>query len=71
MSLESKFAKMGHGAKTYNWNEIGDDPKNIESEELLLTNTFLNAKKAPAVDFNTLADKGNPHKVSECIESYG
>jgi len=33
---------MGLGALTYNWEEIAD--KSIDSEELLLTNTFLNTK---------------------------
>lgn len=51
-NLENRLAKLGHGAKTSTWNEISDDPKNIESEELLLTNTFLNAKKPPPVESN-------------------
>ncbi len=34
---------MGRGAKTFNWTDIGDN-RNLNSEELLLTNTFLNAK---------------------------
>ena len=50
MNLENKLAKQGMGAKTYNWNEIGDDPKNMGSEELLLTNTFLNSKKPAPID---------------------
>lgn len=57
MAIEAKFAKQGLGAKTYNWNEVGDDPKNMDSEELLLTNTFLNAKKLPLADF-TNAGRG-------------
>ena len=54
MNLENKLAKLGFGAKTYNWNEIGDDPKNIDSEELLLTNTFMNSKKSPPADYNSV-----------------
>jgi hypothetical protein len=42
--LEKKLTKLGFGAKTFNWNEIGQTYK-ITSEELLLTNTFLNAQK--------------------------
>ena len=41
--LENKLTKLGFGAKTFNWNEIGTAYK-LTSEELLLTNTFLNAK---------------------------
>ena len=54
MNLENKLAKLGFGAKTYNWNEIGDDPKNIDSEELLLTNTFMNSKKLPPADYTSV-----------------
>lgn len=57
MNLENKLAKIGQGAKTYNWTEIGDDPKNIESEELLLTNTFLNSKKPDPNEFPELPSK--------------
>ena len=42
--LENKLTKLGFGAKTFNWNEIGSAYK-VTSEELLLTNTFLNAQK--------------------------
>lgn len=42
LTLENKLAKLGMGAKTYNWKEISD--QNYDSEELLLTNTFLNSK---------------------------
>lgn len=42
MRLENKLTKLGFGAKTFNWNEIGGAYK-ITSEELLLSNTFLNA----------------------------
>ena len=42
--LENKLTKLGFGAKTFNWNEIGSAYK-VTSEELLLTNTFLNAQR--------------------------
>ena len=41
MKLENRLTKIGRGAKTFNWNDIGDT-KNVE--ELLLTNTFLNSR---------------------------
>jgi len=34
---------MNRGAKTFNWTDIGE-PRTLQSEELLLTNTFLNSK---------------------------
>ncbi len=43
VKLENKLTKMGFGAKTFNWNEIGE-PYKITSEELLLSNTFKNSK---------------------------
>ncbi len=43
VKLENKLTKMGFGAKTFNWNEIGE-PYKITSEELLLSNTFKNAR---------------------------
>lgn len=50
LKLESRLEKIGQGARTSKWNEISDDPKNIESEELLLTNTFLNSKRVVVED---------------------
>lgn len=58
-NLENHLAKLGQGAKTFNWNELSDDPKNIESEELLLTNTFLNSKKPAPID---IVDSPSPKK---------
>ena len=49
-NLENKLSKLGIGAKTHNWNEIGDDRRNLESDELLLTNTFLNSKSITPVN---------------------
>jgi hypothetical protein len=43
LALENRLAKLGMGAKTYNWKELSD-AGDIESEELLLSNTFLNSK---------------------------
>jgi hypothetical protein len=43
VKLENKLTKIGKGAKTFNWNKTGE-PAVIDSEELLLTNTFLNSR---------------------------
>ena len=37
------MAKKFKGAISTNWNEMAEDPKNLESEELLIRNTYLNA----------------------------
>ena len=42
------------GAKTYNWKEISD--QNYDSEELLLTNTFLNSKNQEIAQLNDVED---------------
>jgi hypothetical protein len=44
IALENKLTKNGQGPKTYNWTDVSD--KNAESDELILTNTFLNSKAA-------------------------
>lgn len=66
-ALENRLAKQGQGAKTHTWNEIGDDPKNIESEELLLTNTFLNTR-TPAP--NEFPERNNSPKRGSLISNY-
>jgi protein-tyrosine phosphatase len=63
MALESKLTKLGFGAKTHNWAEVGDDTKNMESEELLLTNTFLNAKKLPLADYTGVSKENKKNKL--------
>lgn len=45
LALETRLTKLGFGAKTYNWKEVSDNKENeLENEEVLLTNTFLNSK---------------------------
>jgi len=65
MSLENKLARLGFAAKTYNWSEIGDNPKNLESDELLVTNTFLNSKPNPPADYQNLNLK--EYKTSKIV----
>ena len=50
-SLEARLERQGLGPKSNTWNEIGDDPSNLASEELLLTNTFLNSRNAPIAEY--------------------
>ena len=61
MSLEVKLTKMGFAPKTYNWDEVGDDAKNFDSEELLIRNTYLNAKNLGVAEFKDIPDKCKFH----------
>ena len=44
MKLENRLVKLNLGAKTFNWKETYEGQNDIDSEEFLLTNTFLNSK---------------------------
>lgn len=41
---ESRLKDRGIGPKTSKWTEISDENQFLESEELMLRNTFLNAQ---------------------------
>lgn len=47
--LENRLAKLGLGAKSSNWNELGDHSF-VDSDELVVRNTFLNSKNLPLSD---------------------
>ncbi|KAL4429696.1 hypothetical protein ABPG74_017105 [Tetrahymena malaccensis] len=49
-ALEQKLYRQGEGAKSASWQELSDESGKIESEELLVRNTFLNARNAPIAD---------------------
>ncbi|EAS06531.2 dual specificity phosphatase domain protein (macronuclear) [Tetrahymena thermophila SB210] len=49
-ALEQKLYRQGEGAKSASWQELSDESGRIESEELLVRNTFLNARNAPIAD---------------------
>jgi len=63
VNLENKFVKQGIGAKSYNWNELSD-PNNPDSDELLLTNTFLNSRKIPIPENSISPKKGKGNSQS-------
>ena len=46
-AYESRLVKAGMGPKTSKWTEVAEDSCFLESEELLLRNTFLNAQMGP------------------------
>lgn len=57
MNLEIRLTKIGLSPKTYNWEEVGDDKTNYDSEELLIRNTFLNSKNLGVAHFEDIPDK--------------
>lgn len=61
LNLENRLVKLGFGAKTYNWKEVGDE--NFDGEEILLSNTFINSKSLPIMDENPLSDKEKIDKL--------
>ncbi len=50
-AYESRLVKAGMGPKTSKWTEIGEEGNELENEELLLTNTFMNAQMGPIAQF--------------------
>lgn len=46
-SYEGRLHKVGLGPKTQKWTELSEENQFLESEELLLRNTFLNAQMGP------------------------
>ena len=47
---EQRLTARNIGPMTVNWNDIHQNNSYLESEELLLRNTFLNAKQKQKVD---------------------
>ena len=52
-TYESRLVKAGLGPKTSKWNELADPDatEDLESEELLLRNTFVNAQMGPLANY--------------------
>ena len=46
-AYEARLYKQGLGPKTQKWTELSEENHFLESEELLLRNTFLNAQMGP------------------------
>ena len=59
MSLEAKLGKLGFPPKTYNWDEVNDDLTNLESDELVIRNTYLNSKNQAVAEFKDIPEKGS------------
>ena len=51
-TFENYLMKLSMGPRTHDWNQITENTFYIENEELLLRNTFLNAKMGPLVNYN-------------------
>lgn len=60
LSIESKFQKSGHGAKTYNWDEVFTQG---DSEEVVLRNTYLNAQSQGVAEFKDHDPKPKTSKL--------
>ena len=45
--FESRLKRKTNGAQTSKWDELSDVNKFLESDELMLRNTFLNAQSGP------------------------
>ncbi|CAG9314642.1 unnamed protein product [Blepharisma stoltei] len=52
VALEHRLTRQGFGPKSSTWNELGEDAY-IDSEELLLRNTYINAQVGPFIDYKT------------------
>ena len=55
---EQRLAARDFGMMTVGWNDIHKKNSFLESEELLLRNTFLNAKPKPRVDLTAPPNAG-------------
>jgi hypothetical protein len=51
---EHRLSKRNLGAMSVTWNDIFERNRFLESEELLLRNTFLNAKQKPKIDYSNV-----------------
>ena len=47
---------------TQKWSELSEENKYLESEELILRNTFINSKTAPHAVFQNAFEQVNQHK---------
>ncbi|CDW80148.1 dual specificity catalytic domain containing protein [Stylonychia lemnae] len=71
-AYEARLHKTGNGPKTQKWTEISEENCFLESEELLLRNTFLNAQMGPIAQFNPalLNDQMNPNQKLKWIDEH-
>jgi hypothetical protein len=49
---ENKLYQRGIGPKTQRWTELSDNHIQIENEELIVRNTYLNSQMAPLAELN-------------------
>lgn len=63
--FETFLTRCGFGPKTQDWNEIFEKNFYLENEELLLRNTFLNARMGPLVDYSNNNKLSNKSRVRE------
>jgi len=54
---ENKLYLRGIGPKTQRWTELSDNQIQLENEELIVRNTYLNSQMAPIADLSGLDEK--------------
>eukprot|EP00826_Nyctotherus_ovalis_P035044 TRINITY_DN2970_c0_g1_i8.p1 TRINITY_DN2970_c0_g1~~TRINITY_DN2970_c0_g1_i8.p1 ORF type:complete len:418 (+),score=65.74 TRINITY_DN2970_c0_g1_i8:169-1422(+) len=62
-AYESRLTSRGAGPKTSKWKDVFDTASPLESEELLLRNTYLNAQTGKFTNFIIAMDRQRPAKV--------
>ncbi len=62
-AYENRLVGQGLGPQTSKWTEVYDTTNDFENEELLLRNTYLNARMGPFADLTTLGGHSRPPKV--------
>lgn len=65
--FENYLMKLSMGPRTHDWNQITENTFYIENEELLLRNTFLNAKMGPLVNYNEYHQGHNKPKIKRSL----
>ena len=60
---ENRLRLRGLGYQTSKWDEVCEDNKFLESDELMLRNTFLNAQSGPMVKLGVGSMMPNPNRA--------
>lgn len=62
-AYESRLTSRGAGPKTSKWTDVFDEASSLESEEVLLRNTYVNAQTGKFSNFIIALDRQRPAKV--------
>ena len=61
--FESRLRLRGLSFQTSKWDEVSEDNKFLESDELMLRNTFINAQSGPMVKLGVGSMMPNPTRA--------